>query len=85
MNTSKSMRLLPLAAAILISACNNGGVLELQNRGGDRYPLESIRVSGNNPDAFVSPILGDIVLEPAQALGWPIQSQCRALQRLHRQ
>jgi tetratricopeptide (TPR) repeat protein len=107
MNTSKSMRLLPLAAAILISACNNGGapdttpktgvdgtylfvsspelyygarsvgssseaVLELQNRGGDRYPLESIRVSGNNPDAFVSPILGDIVLEPAQALRIPI-------------
>ncbi len=46
--------------------------LEIQNRGGDRYPLESIRVVGDNPEAFTAPIYGDVVLEPAQAIRIPI-------------
>lgn len=46
--------------------------LELQNRGGDRYPLEEIRVVGSDADAFRVPIYGDVVLEPAQAIRIPI-------------
>lgn len=46
--------------------------LEIQNRGADRYPLESIQVIGNDADAFVVPIYARIVLEPAQAVRVPV-------------
>ena len=64
------------APDLYYSTINVGSVatetLEIQNRGGDRYPLESIRVTGTDADSFTTPIFGDIVLEPAQAVRIPI-------------
>ena len=46
--------------------------LEIQNRGADAYPLESIAVAGPDMDDFRVPFYGEVVLQPAQALRVPV-------------
>jgi len=42
--------------------------IEIANRGGDVYPIKSIKVKGNNPDEFTTDFYDEIVLNPAEAI-----------------
>ncbi len=46
--------------------------IEIENRGADVYPLEAVRLSGNDVDDFRIPFYGEVVLQPAQALRVPV-------------
>lgn len=42
--------------------------VEVTNRGGDIYPIQSLTVSGDNRDEFVSDFYGPITLNPSEAV-----------------
>lgn len=46
--------------------------IEIQNRGGDAYPLKSIAIRGKDADEFSLPFYDEIVLQPAQAIRVPL-------------
>lgn len=42
--------------------------IEIANRGGDAYPIKTIKVTGDNSDEFTTDFYDEIVLQPAEAI-----------------
>jgi len=55
--------------------------IEVVNRGGDIYPINSLAVSGDNRDEFVSDFYGPITLNPSEAVRLNITFQPGASQK----
>jgi len=43
-------------------------VIEIANRGGDVYPINSVKVTGNNADEFSTDFYDQIVLNPSEVI-----------------
>lgn len=47
--------------------------IEIVNRGGDVYPIKTIKVTGDNSDEFTTDFYDEIVLQPAEAINLNIR------------